>query len=91
MEFPLPRMIGCVRCGDESPRQHAVFAQCNTCGKTCGVCRPCSRFRGAGFLRDAMDWHRERRHPDLFLPPDVRRQLTSTDRLFRVRGQRVVL
>jgi len=78
-EFPLPRLVGCVRCGEQWPRQHAVFAQCNACGKTCGVCRPCGRILGVGFLRDAMAWHQQQRHPYLFGPPAD-----------RMRGQRVV-
>jgi hypothetical protein len=74
--FADPTWVGCVRCGGEFHADFAVYVQCDECGKICGLCLGCDRAMARSFLDDSLDWHQQRRHPDLALPEKQRARLT---------------
>ena len=57
----VPATIGCVGCGREYRSSLTVFAQCDGCGKTVGMCLPCTRtvVHARQLLDESMEWHEQ--------------------------------
>jgi hypothetical protein len=77
-----PVAIGCVNCGREALAEFAVWAQCEGCGKACGVCIECGRAMPDpwGFVDEGLRVHVQHHHPDLELPEWRRKWLLGEGR-----------